>query len=76
VQASEGTGGLASELPLGQWEVDRLEARHDLLPRQLLQASPALSLRRCGAWAGLGHCCCCFCRRCHFAAVLLLLSLP
>jgi hypothetical protein len=46
LQASEGQADVVSDLPVGQWEVERLEARHDLLPPQVLQASPALSLRR------------------------------
>lgn len=34
------------ELPLGQWEVEALRGRADLLPPQLLQASPAQSARK------------------------------
>lgn len=36
----------ASELPLGQWEVEALRGRADLLPPQLLMASPAQSARK------------------------------
>jgi hypothetical protein len=36
----------ASELPLGQWEVEALRGRADILPPQLLMASPAQSARK------------------------------
>lgn len=44
--AERGTTGAAAELPLGQWEVERLCVRHDVLPPCLVQASLALGLRR------------------------------
>lgn len=36
----------SSELPLGQWEVEALRGRADILPPQLLMASPAQSARK------------------------------
>lgn len=36
----------ASELPLGQWEIEALRGRADILPPQLLMASPAQSARK------------------------------
>lgn len=43
VLAERSSSGEASELPLGQWEVEALRGRADLLPPQLLMASPAQS---------------------------------
>lgn len=45
-QAERQYAGQASEVPLGQWEVDRLQPRHDLLPPYLLQCVPTQQAKR------------------------------
>ncbi|KAF8069423.1 GRV2 [Scenedesmus sp. PABB004] len=44
--AERSSSSEAGEAPLGQWEVEALRGRADLLPPQLLQASPAQSARK------------------------------
>lgn len=44
--AERSSSSEASELPLGQWEVEAMRGRADLLPPQLLMASPAQSAHK------------------------------
>jgi len=44
--AERSSSSESAELPLGQWEVEALRGRADLLPPQLLMASPAQSGRK------------------------------
>lgn len=44
--AERSSSSESAELPLGQWEVEALRGRADLLPPQLLMASPAQSARK------------------------------
>lgn len=46
LQAERSSSSEAAELPLGQWEVEALRGRADVLPPQLLMASPAQSARK------------------------------
>jgi hypothetical protein len=44
--AERSSSSEAAEAPLGQWEVEALRGRADLLPPQLLGASPATSAHK------------------------------
>lgn len=44
--AERNSSSEASEMPLGQWEVEAMRGRADLLPPQLLMASPAQSAHK------------------------------
>lgn len=44
--AERSSSSETSEMPLGQWEVEAFRGRADVLPPQLLMASPAQSARK------------------------------